>query len=168
MPYSIDAFVEGKTAMTINYPHHIPTIMSKAPHLNLAAVALPQLKDRKEDINYASYWGFAVSKNSGKAGEAWDFLNFLVQPENAKKYLEKARMPTARLDLILWQQQDPILKYFANQIVSAKSWYEGDSSAVEAIFEDMIMSAEGKEKTPEEALEDAAARVTLVLQKVVE
>lgn len=166
MPYSIDAFVEGKTAMMINYPHHIGTIMSKAPHLNIEVASMPQLKDGKENINYASYWGFAVSKISQNKDAAWNFVNFLVQPENAKKYAEKAKMPVSRLDLILWQQQDPSLKHFANQITEARSWYEGDSTAVETILEDMITAAGIKVKTIDEALEDAAARVTVVLQKV--
>lgn len=166
MPYSIDAFVQGKTTMMINYPHHISTIMSKAPHLNVEVAPMPQLQDRKENTNYASYWGFAVSKSSQNKDAAWDFVNFLVQPENEKKYLEKAKAPTSRLDLILWQQQDPMLKHFANQIVEAKSWYQGDSTAVETILEDMISGASAKAKTIEEALEDAAARVTVVIQKV--
>lgn len=101
MPYSIDAFVEGKTAMMINYPHHIPVIEGKAPHLNFATAPVPQLRDRKEDVNYASYWGLTVAKNSDNSLAAWQFIDFLLEPENLKKYLAASRLPTARRDLIL-------------------------------------------------------------------
>ena len=168
MSYSIDAFVEGKAAMMISYPHLIPTIMSKAPHLNLGVAAVPQLKGRKEDVNYANYWGFTVSKGSRNGDAAWEFIEFLVQPENVKRYLEDSRLPTARRDLILWQQQDSQLKHFANQIMAARSWYQGDSFAVESILSDMITSAETGELTVEEALEDASTRVTVTIKKVQE
>jgi multiple sugar transport system substrate-binding protein len=166
MPYSIDAFVEGKAAMMINYPHQIPAIMSKAPHLNFATAPVPQLQGRVEDINYASYFGLTVSKNSPNTQGAWQFIDFLMSPENVKKYLAKAKLPTSRRDLILYQQQDMELRHFANQIVSARSWYMGDASATETILSDMIKSAEVGERTIEEALQDAAARVTVVLQKL--
>ncbi len=166
MPYSIDAFVEGKAAMMINYPHQIPVIMNKAPHLNFATAPVPQLQGRVEDINYASYFGLTVSKNSPNASSAWQFIDFLMSPENLKKYLTKAKLPTSRRDLILYQQQDMELRHFANQIVSARSWYMGDSSAVETILRDTIKSAEVGERTVDEALEDAAARATVVIQKI--
>ncbi len=168
MPYSIDAFVEGKTAMMLNYPHHIGTIRSKAPHLNFGVAPMLQLRDRKEDINYASYWGFTVAKTSKNVNTAWELIDFLSKPEQTKKYLEKAKMPTARRDLILWQQQDQDLKYFANQIMSARSWYSGDSLAADTILTDMIRGASSGEKKPDEALLDAAARVTVILQKTQE
>lgn len=167
MPYSIDAFVEGKAAMMINYPHHIPIIVSKAPHLNFGVAALPQLKDSKESVDYASYWGFTVSKNSVNSQTAWGLIDFMLEPENLKKYLEKANMPTARRDLILWQQQDERLRYFANQTISAKSWYQGDSVAAEKILLETITSALVGERTIPEALGDAAARITVIIQKTI-
>ena len=166
MSYSIDAFVEGKAAMMINYPHNIPVVQSKAPHLNFTTSPVPQLQDRSEDVNYASYWGFTVSKNSQNIDVAWQFIDFLLQPDNLKKYLAAAQLPTARRDLILYQQQETKLRHFANQIISARSWYQGDSFAVEAVLADMINSALVGERTSQEALEDAAARITLIIQKI--
>ena len=168
MPYSIDAFVEGKSAMMINYPHHIQTVKSKSPHLNFAVAGAPQLRDRKEDVNYANYWGLTVSDGSLHAKVAWEFIDFMLKPENLKRYLEKSGLPTSRRDLILWQQKDDKLKHFANQILSARSWYQGDSDVVEDILHDMIQSTMVGEVLPEEALEEAAARVTLTIQKVTE
>ncbi len=168
MAYSMDAFVEGKTAMMVNYPHQIPVIVGKAPHLNFTAGVMPQFKDGSQDINYASYWGFTVAKSSLQKEAAWQFIDFMLQPENLKKYLEAAKLPTARRDLILWQQQDALLRPFVNQILSARSWYQGDVAAAEKVLLDMITSVEVGEQTVEEALEDAAARITVIIQKIIQ
>ena len=98
----------------------------------------------------------------------WEFINFLSSPENLKKYLEATSLPTARRDLILWQQQDNELKHFANQIVSARSWYQGDSATVENILEDMVQQVMVANVPLQEAIEDAAVRVTLIIQKIQE
>lgn len=168
MPYSIDAFVEGKTAMIINYPHQLPLIASKAPHLNFGTGAMMQFKDQSQDINYANYWGFTVAKTSASKDAAWQLIDFLLKPENLKKYLTAAKLPTAHRDLILWQQQDPLLRPFVNQVLSAKSWYQGDSLAADKILQDTITSALVGEQTNAEALEDAAARITVLIQKTIQ
>lgn len=94
--YSIDAFSEGTVAMMLNYPWNVKVIKEKAPKLNFAIAPVPQIKD-KPKVNFANYWGLAVSKNktpqsnpygqSKKAvvissntrlKEAWTFLTYLT------------------------------------------------------------------------------------------
>jgi ABC-type glycerol-3-phosphate transport system substrate-binding protein len=95
--YSIDAFSEGAAAMMLNYSWHIDTIAAKSPKLNFAVAPVPQLPNMPA-VNYANYWGYAVTKNkisvdvsnANKAplpdevriGEAWKFITFLTtKPE---------------------------------------------------------------------------------------
>jgi len=96
MHNSIDAFVEGKTAMTINYSWLIPRIQDKAPKLNFGIAPVPQNKDQNNkgiNANFANYWGLAVSKskimatdegqpatatNEQRITEAWRFLAYLT------------------------------------------------------------------------------------------
>ncbi|MDD5589729.1 MAG: extracellular solute-binding protein, partial [Candidatus Portnoybacteria bacterium] len=77
MHYSIDAFVEGKAAMMINYAYHINTIRAKDPHLQFGVAPVPQPKDAKNLISFANYWGLGVSAASTAAEKkyAWIFLN---------------------------------------------------------------------------------------------
>ncbi|MFA5872308.1 MAG: extracellular solute-binding protein [Parcubacteria group bacterium] len=66
MHNSVDSFIEGKTAMMINYSWLIPKIQAGAPKLNLGISAVPQNKDNEghgTDIDFANYWGWAVSNN---------------------------------------------------------------------------------------------------------
>lgn len=99
---SVDAFIEGKTAMMLNYSWLIPKIQSKAPKLNLGIARVPQNKDKSGngvDIDFANYWAYAVSKNKAqnqefvaeaqqnrhtyatddqRVAESWKFIRFLT------------------------------------------------------------------------------------------
>ena len=164
MPYSVDAFTEGKTAMMINYSHHIATIKDKATYLNFGISFMPQLKDRKFDIDYANYWGFTVSKKSKAINEAWKFILYLAQEENAKKYLEKTKQPTGHRDLVEWQKDDLELGVFAKQSLTARTWYQADSSAIETILANAIEDVVLGKATISKAIQTAASQITLLMK----
>jgi len=162
--YSLDAFIEGKAAMTLNYAYQIPVIRSRSPHLNFAVAALPQISRSGAKVNFANYWGQAVSKNSQYQTYAWQFLAWLAGAEPQKEYLTAAQKPSARRDLIEAQKSDEILGVFAEQALSAKSWWEVDNSAIEQIFADMIESVVSGSATADDALRAASQRVTLLMR----
>lgn len=103
MDYSIDAFYAGKAAMMINYSWQIDTIRQKNAKLNFGIAPLPQFENTTP-VNFANYWGLAVSKNkeikapaegeqptapAGKENdlrvfEAWQFLRYFSFPHDAK------------------------------------------------------------------------------------
>jgi multiple sugar transport system substrate-binding protein len=164
MHYSIDAFYEGKTAMMFNYSYHLPTIRAKSPYLNFGVAPMPQIKASTKDVNYANYWGLTVSINSEAPNEAWQFITWLTQKENAQQYLEIAGKPTARRDLINWQKDDPDLGVFAEQTLSAHSWYQVDNSTIEQYLADMIESVVLGEATISEAIDKAVNKITLLMK----
>ncbi len=63
--YSIDAFTQGRAAMTISYSYHYNTIRAKNEQLNFAVAPLPQIDNETlgQQVNYPSYWMFVVAKN---------------------------------------------------------------------------------------------------------
>jgi multiple sugar transport system substrate-binding protein len=129
---SIDAFIEGKAAITLNYSWLIPKIEAKAPKLNLGIAPIPQNKDKEDqgiDVNFANYWGFAVSKNKvasqenvqkakdsrrsfatneQRVAEAWKFVRFLAMAPAFSANLPVG--PTSDL-----QKYDPAAEYVAGQ-----------------------------------------------------
>lgn len=162
--YSLDAFIEGKAAMTLNYAYQIPVIKARSPHLNFGVAALPQISQTGTKVNFANYWGQAVAKNSQYQAYAWQFLAWLAGAEPQKKYLAAAQKPSARRDLIEAQKSDETLGIFAEQALSAKSWWEIDSSAIEQIFADMIESVVSGSAAADDALRAASQRVTLLMR----
>jgi len=165
MHYSIDSFYEGKTAMMFNYSYNLPTIRAKSPYLNFGIAQMPQIESSTNDINYANYWGLTTSINSDSSYEAWQFITWLSNKENVQQYLEAVEKPTARRDLIDWQRNDPNLGVFAEQALTACSWYQVDNLTIERYLADMIESIALSEATIEEAINKAVNQVNLLMNR---
>ncbi|TSC91304.1 MAG: Uncharacterized protein G01um10142_32 [Parcubacteria group bacterium Gr01-1014_2] len=163
--YSIDAFVTERAAMMFNYSHQIPVIKSKAPRLNFDVALMPQVKDASTRVDYANYFGPAVSIASENKKAAWQFLVHLASRDGALPYLRKSLRPTARRDLIDSQKTDPDLGVFATQALSARSWYQVDPLAIEQIFAEMIENVVFRRATVPEALRAAEDKVTVLMQR---
>lgn len=144
---SLSMFAQGKLAIMLGYSYHLPTIKSQAPKLNFGIAKLPQIEGNSP-VNFANYWLETVSSKSKYANEAWDFVQFATKAEQAKTYLAKTKKPTALRALINEQIDDLEIGVFAEQILTAKSWYKGaDSNAADKIFAEMIDSvAAGRER----------------------
>lgn len=111
MHNSIDAFVEGSTAMMFNYSWQIATIKSQNSKLNFAITPVPQISATKP-VNVANYWAYVVArnkmdsavgangqiqttpmsqiKNDARVHEAWEFLKYLTMKNNGSVHLVNA------------------------------------------------------------------------------
>ena len=164
MHYSIDAFYEGSLAMMLNYSYNLPTIRARSPYLNFGVAPMPQISLEQGKVNYANYWGLTTSINSKSIDEAWQFIVWLTKKENAQKYLEASKKPTARRDLITWQRNDQDLGVFADQSLTARSWYQVDNLAIEQYLADMIESVVLGTATIKEAIDKTASQVSLLMK----
>jgi len=165
MHYSIDAFYEEQVAMIFNYSHHIKTIKSRAPYLNYRIAKMPQIDPQAGKIvNYANYWGGAVWNGSKNSDIAWKFLQFLTKPENLKTYLSITKRPTPRKDMIASQKLDLELGVFAEQALSANSYYQPDPIIVETVFADMIDAVIFGKLDIDEALKKAADQLNATIR----
>lgn len=161
--YSIDSFIEGKAAMIIGYAHQAQLLRSKAPRLNFNIAPMPQasLSTPKQ---YANYWALAVTTQSTSPNEAWRFLVYATSREGASDYLNETQRPSARRDLVELQKDDLNLGVFANQALSATSWYQKDNVAIEGIFADLIDDVNFRRYSIRDALERAQTRVGVLLR----
>ncbi|MFH2105603.1 MAG: extracellular solute-binding protein [Parcubacteria group bacterium] len=163
MSYSADAFIEEKAAMMFSYAYQDEIIKSRAPKMNYGVAAVPQIEGSPKRYDFANYWGWVVSNTSGQKDLSWDFLTFLAKQENVKSYCETTGRPASRRDVVNDQLQNPDLEIFAQQALTAQSWYQADPSSVEAIFADMIEEVALGEKEAEEALADAVDKVSVLM-----
>lgn len=137
MPSSFEAFLNGKVGFFFGYNYHIPQIRSRS-RVNFGLAPIPQIPNATIK-NYANYSVEVVSKKSAYATEAWDFLLFVNQPEEIKKFLTKTRRPTAQRALISTQLEDEDLYPSVSQALTAVTWYKGyDIASAEKTFKDMI------------------------------
>jgi multiple sugar transport system substrate-binding protein len=154
LPGSFEAFANGQTAMFFGYSYHLPYIAAAAPKLNFAIAKMPQIAGGRE-VNYGNYWVEGVANNSDAADYAWDFIQFASSEEQAAKYLTKARKPTALRGLINTQLNDENMGPFAEQVLTAESWYKGrDADAMEKAlndFSDQVLAGGEAEEAVEQA-----------------
>ncbi len=152
MDNSIELFAKGKLGMMFGYSYQVPIIKSKAPKLNFGIAKFPQIEGNSQ-INIANYWTEVVAKNiltdpenlkqpgyaKNKYDAAWDFVQFAASKDQAKKYLDITKKPTALKSLIDSQVEDMDIGIFAEQVLTAKSWYKGyDANATDKIINELI------------------------------
>ncbi|MEK9152670.1 MAG: extracellular solute-binding protein [Patescibacteria group bacterium] len=138
LPNSLDAFVTGRTAIFFGFPADAAVIQARAPKLDFEVAKLPQI-DPGKVFNVADYPVEVVSKQTAHPDESWDFIQFIARPEQVAAYLQKTRRPTALRALIASQLTAPDVAPFADQLLTAKSWYRGkDYAKAQAAFSEMI------------------------------
>ncbi len=161
MPSSLDAFVNGQAAMFLGYSYHLPIIRTLAPKLNMGIAALPQISSsttETQQVNYANYWVESVSKSTEYEDYAWDFVLFATGKDNVGSYLTEGKKPTALRSLIDDQLNDEDIGIFAEQLLTAKSWYRGnDADAAEDAIAQLINDINANTyEDPQDALDNTA------------
>ena len=81
-------------------------------------------------------------------------------------YLNKTNRPSARRDVIDLQRNDPQLGVFAVQVLSAKSWFQIDSNAIDNIFADMIDDVNLGRASVRAALRAAESKINVLMTKL--
>jgi ABC-type glycerol-3-phosphate transport system substrate-binding protein len=167
MTNALEAFTSGKLAMFFGYSYHLSLIKNLAPKLNFSLTYLPQIAGTLTPKNYANYWVVTTAKKSLHPDDSWGFLNYVIQKDVNRAFLEKTKRPTAIKSLIEEQLNNndiPELQIFANQVLTAKSWYHGRNPLLaENYFSEMIDSVVSGAQTPKEAIDLAAQQINSTL-----
>lgn len=166
--YSLDAFYEGRLAMMLNYSYHIPTIRAKAPKLNFGIAKMPQIGDESgnvvNEINYASYFAETVSVKSKYQEESWKFLKWLSEAPQVRRYLGRSENPPSRRDLVPEFKNKANLGVFAEQILTAHTWYQPHNTHIDRIFNEMIEDVVLGKETVSDAMSRASEQMNLLFQ----
>jgi ABC-type glycerol-3-phosphate transport system substrate-binding protein len=162
---SLNLFTSGSLAIMFGYAYDLPIIKAQAPKLVFATAKMPQIEFNTKQVNYANYWVETVSSKSKNFNEAWDFIEFETAQNQVESYLKVAKKPTALRALIAKQTDDEELGVFADQVLTAQSWYRGkDSRGAENAFVEMIDIAIKNEKKINEVIEQGASKVQQTVQ----
>lgn len=156
--WSIDTFTEGEAALTLNYSYHRFTFRAKNPRLNFQAAPLPQL-GTGQPVTYASYWVWAVSRQTTNPQAAWQLVRFLTATDAAREYLKSSGYPPARLELVEELKNDPELGVFADQALIARSWRQPDNRVTDRVFPEALDAIVAGRDTVEGALRRAAEHI---------
>lgn len=161
----IDAFSSGNTAMVFAYNSDIQNIKNKSPFLRFGIAPIPQV-DPANSVNYANYWGMAVSKQSRNPSWAWDFVIFMAtQPQIAAQYSSATGQPPALRDLISQKINDDALGVFAKQALTARSWKEPDEAQVDSAYNDAINNVLINRIDPSKAFMQAQDQINQLMKQ---
>lgn len=164
--YSLDNFAQGNTAVMFNYSHQVPVLKEKNPFLRFGISPMPQPSGTSQPVNFANYWGVAVSAKSNNYLAAGDFILYLTTNLEAnKKYLSLNGRPPALRLLINDGLNDAELGVFNRQSLTARSWPQIDSAVVEEEFSRMISDVISGRAPAERAIKEAEDRITSLMQR---
>lgn len=167
MPYSTDAFAQGKTAMIFEYASQIDALKAKNPLLRIGISPMPQPTGGQQAVNYANYEGLAVSKYTKYPDWVWDVVSYLTTDTTAAtNYLEATNHPPALRTLIKQYSDDPDIGVFAKQALTAESWLKPDPEQTRQIFSQLIQAVVSKKLDTYQALSQAERSVSDLIQKI--
>ena len=157
--YSVDAFANGQLAFMYGYSFAQDTLKQKSPNLDYGIAPVPQPNATATAVNFASYYGYGVSKQSKFSDAAWQFIKFMGSDAELTAYYARHKQPTSRIDLVSAQNNDLTLSVFATANLTAESFYKKDADAVNQIFSNMIDAVSLRSQSVNTALSTAAQQI---------
>ena len=159
------AFISGHAAMHIDASYFIARVNSLAPDMDYGVAELPTHNGKK--LTFASYWTNGITSDTkGKKLEASvKFLKFLTSAKVMRQWTKEIGEIGARLEIINIDEltKDPKLGPFIKQLPNAISYFYVDEGANKDIFIDALDEVVLKNTPPKKALDEAAARIQLIL-----
>ncbi len=163
-PDYLQSFSSGNAAMIFDYYSAAADLQKRNPFLNIGLAALPQPAATAAALNYADYWGLAVSKQSRAKTWAWDFIIAITtQPEISRLYLASTNRPPALRSLIAENLNSPVLAIPSKQALTARSWYEADEEKINQIFNNAITGVLNGQFDSGQALQQAQDQVSQLM-----
>ncbi len=162
LPESLNAFANQQSAFFFGYSYHLPLIRSLSPGIDVEITKLPQISTTGRQANIANYWLESVTKQSKHKNEAWGFIQFATSESGVTSFLTQSNKPTALRTLIASQRGNSELAPFADQLLTAQTWYKGGNApSMEEAMRVMIEKVTSGALTPGEAISEAASTINL-------
>ncbi len=162
---SVEAFAQGRVGYMLGYLYHRNQILNQNPGLKIITTPVPDLGGEHSTI--ANYWVQTVSRRASAQNQAaaWQFISSVsTNSDLMKTYLKTSGGLTALRALVDEQSQDEILKPFAEQLLSAKSWYKGyDEPEAEKIIKTAITETLAGSVSLKEILQSAVDKLNFTL-----
>lgn len=163
-PQALEAFTQGSLGFYFGYYRDLKTIKERASNLNFSYTKVPQI-DTGNPVNYANYYVETVHINSKGADQAWDFLNFMSSSSQVGSYLEASGNIPAVRALVGDAQLDTTIGVFAQQALTAESWYHGvRPDTAYSVFKDMTNQVLASTQPLQDIVNIGASQVQLTIQ----
>ena len=129
------AFVTGKTSQIFAWARDLPKIeelIATTPKSilpeNLGIGMFPQKNKTQKEI-FTEISALTPPRNAPRPEISWRFLKFVMQKQNLTNFANNTQTPTARLDLLAQQAENPQLQIFARQAKFGRAFTTGSKSS---------------------------------------
>ncbi len=166
----IDLLAADKVGMWTNASLWLGIIRNVYPDADITIAPMPVHKSTGALIGGT---GFAISPLSKHPEAAWEFIKFMVAPENIRRWAEAFDFTPPNVSILedpAWladPEQAAVAYAMLNQKMYPLSHYP-EGPDLESILRSYIQAAYLQDMTPEEALAAAAAEWDPILEKYVE
>lgn len=160
-------FTSGKAGMMISGTWNVNSIPKDAPDLKWMVAALPYAKQPASSLGGENW---AMMANGKQPDGAWEFLKFVTNVDYGTKLTDCMGYIPSRKDVLAQVAEksanDPTMLVFLKQMESAAArgplpnW-----SDVSAFVQQAMQEALSGQKSPEQAMKDAAAQIAPILPK---
>ncbi len=158
-------FTTGKAGMMISGTWNVNSVPKDAPNMKWKVALLPYSKQPASSLGGENWAMFAASKQQDGA---WEFLKFVTDPAYGTKLTDCMGYIPSRKDVLATvaekNKDNPTMLVFLKQMESAAArgplpnWSE-----VSAVIQEAMQEALSGQKTPEKAMQDAAAKMAPLL-----
>ncbi|TSC93440.1 MAG: Uncharacterized protein Athens101428_677 [Candidatus Berkelbacteria bacterium Athens1014_28] len=167
MPNDVQAFVEGKAIMVLNYSSFSGYLNQIYPNFKFQRALIPQIGDLNPLIDYGSYTTYVVPSISPMTDVAWEFVLFLAGDEASTYNSATSQLQATKVtaDTTL-KARSSGGKPTKELVAIAKTWNKGRYPVeVDTIFNEAISRLNSKSQSAQASLDTAASRITELLRK---
>jgi multiple sugar transport system substrate-binding protein len=164
-PNSVDVFSAENSAFYFGFASELPTLVSRNPNQNFFVTSLPQIKNSSFKLTSARVTGLAISSFSKNFNAAFTAASLMATGDFAAKYALITGVAPARRDLLAVKPTDAYSPIFYNSALYAKSWLDPSPVDTNNIFSGMINNVLSNNMTVDEAVKDASAKTSLLLNR---
>lgn len=165
LPESVNAFSAENLAFYFGYASELSSLVNRNPNENFSVAPLPQLKNSNIKLTFAKVTGIAMSSFSKNPTAAFTVMGLMTTGDFAKELAIALNTVPARRDLLSIKPTDAYFPIFYSSALFARSWLDPSPLDTDNIFRGMIENVLSGNMTPTNSVNDASAKLGLLLVK---
>ncbi len=166
LPNSQNAFSAENLAFYFGLGSEEKILSEKNPNENFGIAPLPQIRGASFKLTSGRITGVAVSAFSKNLNSAFMVADLLATGDFAKEYDSAENLAPARRNLLASPApNDPYQSLIYSSALYAKSWLDPSPVDTDKVFKDMVENVLSGNFTPEAAINDASAKLNVLLSK---
>ncbi len=164
-PNSHDYFSTNNLAFYFGYASELKGLANKNPNQNFWVDEVPQIKGSNFKVTGARVTGLAVSAFSQNQNTAFLVASALSSGNFAVRISEALGVAPARRDLLKVKPDDAYTPTFYASALYSRSWLDPSPKDTDDIFRRMIDGVISGGMRPADAVADASAKMSILLNK---